>query len=241
MFGLVRKKIICPLYILSLAVLLLAFSFHFGEIFGTVAYSSDVEKSENNLFQAGTWDDDSLFPQPGDIILNEIMWMGSKDVGSPSYDGPDDQWVEIKNVAGKDLHMDGVCLYFKNAVSGNENKFAEIGNNRIIMSGGYFLLSNYLKNNSAIDVQRDDDMDNFGVDKFQITMYTDCEKSVLLDTAGDGSGKPTKGDDVNFSSMERNVTPGNGSDYANWHTNSDPASTTLYWDLNRTETGSPAH
>jgi hypothetical protein len=51
----VRKKIIRPLYPISLAVLGLAFAFHFGEIRGTVAVSSDSETSEDNYFQAAEW------------------------------------------------------------------------------------------------------------------------------------------------------------------------------------------
>lgn len=57
----IRKKIIRPLYPIALVVLGLCFAFHFGEIRGTVAISSDSETSKDNYFEA--WSDEELtFP-----------------------------------------------------------------------------------------------------------------------------------------------------------------------------------
>ncbi|MDI6778294.1 MAG: lamin tail domain-containing protein [Patescibacteria group bacterium] len=168
----------------------------------------------------------------GDVMINEVMWMGSKDK-------PNDQWIELKNVSGKDMHIKDWYLTYKSD-AGNENELFEIKDNRIIKSGEYLLISYYTKNNSAINVNPDYDVDKiFGYSKFQIKLYTDKTKTNLIDTAGSGDKEPTKGDKTNFFSMERSSTPGTGSDYANWYTCLDAASTTSYWDSGRTERGTP--
>jgi|GEM_PF-1651525 len=177
----------------------------------------------------------------GDVIINEVMWMGSKDTGSPSDDGPNDQWIELKNVSGRDLHLKGLFLTFKNNATGEEDRLAEIGNNRIVKDGEYFLISHFGKSNSAINVQRDDTMINFDYSDFQIKLYADDTKSLLIDTAGGGSGEPTKGNEAEFYSMERNDTPGEGANYSNWHNCESSSSTSLYWDSGRTERGTPGH
>lgn len=176
----------------------------------------------------------------GDAVINEIMWMGSADNGSPADDGSKDQWIELKNVSGRDLHLKGLYLTFKNENTGNENKLAEIGNNRIVKDGEYFLLSHYNKSNSAIKEERDDNMENFDINKFQIKLYSDSSKSVLIDAAGSGDKEPTEGDKSNFYSLERKSTPGDGTNYSNWKTCTDISSST-YWDTGRTELGTPGH
>ena len=202
---------------------------------------SDVEKIPGTVESEG-----EITPPPpssGDVIINEIMWMGSKDNPdvSPSYDGPKDQWIELKNVSGEDLHLKGWYLTYKKESSGNENKLFEIKNDRVVKDGEYFLISHYNKSNSAINVQRDNTkaINDFDYGKFQIKLYTNKDKIVLIDVAGSGNGEPTVGDKNNYYSMERNDDPGDGTDYNNWHTCLDQTSTALYWDSGRTERGTP--
>jgi hypothetical protein len=186
--------------------------------------------------------------QPGDVIINEVMWMGSEDKDNLRYDGTNDQWIELRNVSGRDLHFkDFYLTYQKN--SDSEVKLAKITNNRVVKDGEYFLLAKYNKANSAMDIQRDnnetgasdDDMSEFEYEKFQIKLYTDDSKEVLIDTAGDGTQEPTKGDKDNFYSMERNNIPSDGANYDNWYTCLDSDSTNLYWDKDRDERGTPGH
>jgi hypothetical protein len=170
----------------------------------------------------------------GDVVINEVMWMGSK--GKPM-----DQWVELKNVSDKDMHIKDWYLTYKSN-AGNELKLIEIKDNRILKKGEYLLLSYYTKGNSAINVQPDDDgMDDFGYQKFQIKLYTDSTRKNLIDVAGDGIQEPKEGDKANYYSMERNNIPGDGADYKNWHTCLDSSSTELYWDSNSKEQGTPGH
>ncbi|TSC95411.1 MAG: periplasmic copper-binding [Parcubacteria group bacterium Athens1014_10] len=200
------------------------------------------EEIISNTVDSGSWAiTPPTPPEPGDVIINEVMWMGSKDIDKPVKDGPKDQWVELKNVSGRDLHLKGLYLTYKSNAS-NENKLAEINNNRLVRAGEYYLITYYTKDNSAINVSPDQNIDkNFDYGKFQIKLYTDNTKLVLIDTAGDGIGEPAKGDKNNFYSMERNDIPGNGTDYNNWHSCLDPNSTALYWDTGRTEQGTPGY
>lgn len=190
----------------------------------------------------------SLGIKAGEMIINEVMWMGSKDRDGLRYDGEDDQWVELKNVSGRDLHLKGLYLTYKKN-SGSEVKLARITNNRVVKDGEYFLIAKYNEKNSAIEnIQRDnnetgsdDDMANFEYEKFQIKLYRDDSKKVLIDTAGDGTQEPKEGNKDHFYSMAREKNFSDGSDYDNWYTCLDASSTSLYWDFGRTERGTPGH
>ena len=205
------------------------------------AYFTDSVTISGNQFNTGTWEDPEPEPDPayGDIVINEIMWMGSNDLGSPSHDGPNDQWVELKNVSSKELHIKDWYLTYKSN-AGNELELLEIGDNRVLQPGEYYLATYYTKNNSAINVNPDsDDLNNFGYQQMQIKLYTDSTKTTLIDVAGDGINPPSKGDGANFYSMERKDPAGDGSDYNNWMTCLDPLTTTIYWDCGRVERGTP--
>jgi hypothetical protein len=185
-------------------------------------------------------EDSNLDIKPGDVIINEVMWMGSKDINNPSYDGPNDQWIELKNVSGHDVNMKGLYLTYKSDAN-HENNLLEIKDSHTIKDAEYFLASYYTEAHSAINVSPDDDdLNNFGYKNFQIKLYLNNEKKMLIDTAGDGGNIPLdKGDVINFYSMERNNDPKDGSDYDNWHTCLDAKSAALYWDSGRTERGTP--
>jgi hypothetical protein len=165
--------------------------------------------------------------------------MGSKDLGVPAYDGPKDQWIELKNVSNRDFHRKGLYLTYLDD-SGVERALYTVKDNRVIKAGEFMLLTHYIKNNSAINVNPDETgINNFDINRFQIRLYADSSKSVLIDTAGDGTGLPQKGDAVNFYSMQRNAIPGDGSSYTNWHTCVNPLTTGLYWKSGRIERGTP--
>jgi hypothetical protein len=116
MFGQIKRKIVQPLYFVSLVVLLLAFAFHFGQVRGTVAFSSDVEKSEGNKFQAGTWGTAPATPSAilDHIVISEVFYdpVGNSDTGK--------EWVELYNGTSGDVDMSGKEL---NATSGDYFQF----------------------------------------------------------------------------------------------------------------------
>ncbi|EKE20486.1 MAG: hypothetical protein ACD_7C00556G0005 [uncultured bacterium] len=170
----------------------------------------------------------------GDVIINEVMWMGSQGKSK-------DQWIELKNVTEKDIHIKNWYLTYKSD-AGNELELLKIKDDRVIKSGEYYLASYYTKNNSAINETPDSsDLKNFGYKKFQIKLYADDSKKVLIDTAGDGAQEPEEGDKDYFYSMERKNTPADGANYDNWYTCLDASSADLYWDKDRLERGTPGH
>lgn len=174
----------------------------------------------------------------GNVVINEVMWMGSE--GKPN-----DQWIELKNVSNKDIHLKDWYLTYKKEDTGNENKLIEITDNRVIKKGEYLLITHYKKSNSAIDENPDfDGMENFDYGKFQIKLYTNKDKKTLIDVSGNGTESPKEGkldeDNRIYHSMERNNTPGDGTKYSNWHTCEDLASSE-YWKEDRIELGTPGN
>jgi len=231
-----KNRIIISLKRILLASVFVLSLLQINQTLSTSSFFSDREQSEKNVFAAGTWSDEIEF---GDLVINEIMWMGSWDIDDPKDDGPDDQWIELKNVSDKDIQIKDWYLTFKNDSGNIDVKLAS--NNRVIKPGEFYLMSHNNHNKSAIDViPAQFTLDNFSFDELEIELRTDTD--VLIDEAGNG-GYPEKGifieDDIYYS-MERNDPPGEGDDYANWHTCdiNDP-SVSSYWDSGRLECGTP--
>lgn len=208
----------------------------------TGAYFSDSVTVSGNTFSTGTWATPTPSAGAGDVVINEVMWMGSKDLGLPANDGPNDQWIELKNVSSHTINLKNLYITYKSD-AGNENKLAEITGDYNISTGGLYLISHYTLLNSAIknspQLSGTTSVNNFGINKFQIKVYSSSAKTLLIDTAGNGSGQPAQGDAVNFYAMERNSSPGVGSDYTNWYTCTDSSTTATYWKASRVERGTP--
>ena len=222
--------------------LLLAFAV--GAVGLTVANYQDSETSNGNIIAAGTWTTPGPEPEPGDIVINEVMWMGSKDIDNPDDDGSLDQWIELKNVSNRDLHKKGLYITSKPDV-GSDITIFTITNQGVIPAGESYLTTHYAKNRSALNVSPSadgSDMDNFQYGRMQLQLWYQPNiliPPVLIDEAGDGINPPSDGDAVNFYSMQRNLVPGDGTDYANWFTCTDPSTTATYWDAGRVERGTP--
>ncbi len=166
---------------------------------------------------------------PGDVIINELMWMGSS-VSTA------DEWIEFKNRTDNDIPLDGWQITKISA--GTEQLMLTIPAGESILSHSRFLIANgnsYAGGDSQLDIEPD--IWNTAVDlsdtNLQIKIYQGdySDPTNLIDTAG-GGGNPLAG--INTStekySMERNSTHGDGTLVANWHTankavNFDAAST----------------
>jgi hypothetical protein len=85
-----------PYYLASVIVLALVFAFHFAEVRGTLAISSDVEKSEGNFFEAGEWGGE----EQCHLVINEVYYNVDSDHGKESS-SQNDEWVEIFNPCEK--------------------------------------------------------------------------------------------------------------------------------------------
>jgi len=189
------------------------------------ALFSDTEKSTGNTITVGVW------ASPGDVVINELMWMGS------SGDS-DDEWLELRNTTGAEIDIGGWQL--TKWVSGDhEELMLTIPDGRTIPANGYFLISRLSEAVSAISVGPDlvDSSVVLRNDDLQIKLYRgDWTNSYnLIDTADDGDGSPLAGDNGSIKkSMERNADPDSG-----WHNCDDSSSTGLYWDSGATEQGTP--
>lgn len=217
--------------------------------YGTGGFSD--QEALSNVITSGSWSVTSppmppeppmvppSLPQFSDVVINELMWMGSAS-------GSGDEWVELRNMTSSIMDISGWQLTKKS--SGDEVFMLTIPAGKTIMPNGFFLISDYDKENSAINVVPDlvvgsgstnDPIFALANTDLQLNLYATSTSPILIDTAGNGNNEPIKGDKTNFYSMERNDTPGDGANYDNWHTCLDASSTALYWDAGRTEQGTP--
>ncbi|MFH1239130.1 MAG: lamin tail domain-containing protein [bacterium] len=170
--------------------------------------------------------------EPGEIVINELMWMGS--TASTS-----DEWIELRNMTGQDIDLSSWNITRLNTAQ--EELMLTIPQGKTIPAGGYFLISNYKATDSNSRINVEPDVVNTAVslanDKLQIKIYDGAwnNGARLIDTADDGSGDPLAGDNINKCSMERRDPPGDGTAAVNWQTSSD----SVNWDSGATEKGTP--
>jgi len=212
----------------AVSAVLLGFAFSSGR---TLALLSDTETSSGNTITVGVWDSVG----PGDVVINEVMWMGS-------FSSSDDEWVELRNMTGGEIDLSGWQIT-KWVAGTHEELMLTIPNGKKIPAHGYFLISNFDKTTSKINVEPNlvDSSVVLVNSNLQIKLYDGVWNSggTLIDTADDGSGAPAAGDNGSKFAMERNDTPGDGTVATNWHTCLDSSSTGLYWDAGATERGTP--
>lgn len=173
---------------------------------------------------------------PGDIVINEIMWMGSSV-------SPQDQWLELKNMTDRILDITGFTL---TKFDGTSESIVDIDfTGQSLPAYGFFLIA---KNNdfNGIDSQLntipnlwDNDLD-LSYDTLQIKLY--APSNILIDTAWDGSW-PTEGFLDNtlkkYYSMERISIPGDGTNPLSWYTSIDETSIHDFFDGDADERGTP--
>ncbi len=175
-------------------------------------------------------------PDPGDVVINELMWTGS--AGNAA-----DEWLELRNMTDSQVDLSGWQLTKKRTTDGAEVLMFTFPAGTTISANDFLLISEFDKTNSGINLDPDliagtgsDNNGDFSLanDNLQIKLYDgDFTTGVLIDTADDGSGAPMAGLDsldgsAVYYSMERNAIPGNGGDASSWHTTF--ADTSAYFD-----------
>jgi len=212
--GISKATVFIPIFGAILVFTGLASSFFF-----------DKDSSIGNIFQASVSfnqnESQPEKPQPGDVVINEIMWMGGFN--------EDDEWLELKNVSDKPINLKGWNLTRWDNSDSQEKLLVQIPSNQdfIIAPGGFFLIArrNSQAANSNLNVVPDVVHASmvFSNSNLQIKLYAgDWSTATLIDTAGD-KGPPfagvngIKGDEVD-KSMERNSPPLDGTLSSNWHT-----------------------
>lgn len=194
------------------------FNFIFTAVQAEDSGFEDLELLNNNI-ESGTWDNPPVI-EPGDIVINEIMWMGSMDNENSVHSG--DEWIELRNLTGHEIYIGKWTI--ENARP--DNKKYMIPASHSIPAYGYFLIANHPEQSKNSDL-------NVSVDQPNASMeYSDDYGSngqlILKDADGNmidvtllpANSEWTKG--INETdkkwSMERNLAPGDGSLPENWHT-----------------------
>lgn len=92
-------------------------------------------------------------PGQGDVIINEVMWMGSKKNNGTNKSL--DEWIELYNITNHKINI-GQCEIENARSSGNPPLM--IPANKIILPNDYFLIANYPETsaNSALNVEVDE-------------------------------------------------------------------------------------
>ncbi|PIR43422.1 hypothetical protein COV24_02680 [candidate division WWE3 bacterium CG10_big_fil_rev_8_21_14_0_10_32_10] len=155
------------------------------------------------------------------VVINEVMWMGSKDSSA-------DEWIELKNNTDTNIDLTGWVIKNAATSSGNITLLGQIEAN------GYYLISNYNSNASAISNSINSDL----VDS-SLSLNNDGNELILKNKTGNTIDKTPTGEWVagtnsdTKNSMERNNDPKEGANTANWHTCIDDAcNNDTYWDTN---------
>lgn len=174
---------------------------------------------------------------PGDVVINELMWMGTS--GSTS-----DEYLELRNMTDQDISLDGWSVAGVTITA------------KTILAHGYFLISKLTQAESKINVEPDlvDISLDLADSNLQIKLYDGNwtgyhpfplpSSTQLIDTADNGEGEPAAGEHDSganiYYSMERDSTPGDGTQASSWHTIfDDSALMHSYWDFGSSEKGTP--
>lgn len=196
--------------------------FGIGQIGISNAYFSDTATVTGNTVTAGYWEEEESEPSQV-VVINEVMWMGSTSSSA-------DEWIELRNTTANPVDLTG----WKIENAGESG--ASITLNGIIPAGGFFFLSNYVSNASAISNAITADqvttslslLDGAGE---QLTLKD--SSNVIIDQTP--VSWPAGIDTTEKKSMERNNDPTTG-----WHTCINVAcNDTTYWDAEGNNYGTP--
>ncbi len=180
----------------------------------THSFFSDVAASSFNTFSAA-----QVFPTitqtppaPGDVVINEILWMGSSVNSS-------DEWIELRNMTSNTIDLSNWAI--DNLGSGSNNVIIPPG--KSILPNGFFLIANDPKETGAHNIDPDL-VTNLSIknNPSEQLILRVASSGAIIDTADDNisgwfAGITATGQNPD-KSMERNFIPGDGTLSANWHT-----------------------
>ncbi len=127
------------------------------------------------------------------VVINELAWAGS------SYSASD-EFIELKNLTNENIDLGG--WYLTKLSSGEEKVMLEISQGLEIEAGGFFVISNFDKENSVLNIEPDliDSDVSLSNSSLQIKLYN--SQNELIDVAGGGDA-PFFGDNEWKTSMIR--------------------------------------
>lgn len=151
-------------------------------------------------------------PVPGDVVINEINWGGNN-----LATGSADEWIELRNLTDHVIDIGNWVVEHLAIAGGN----VVIPTGKSIGANGFFLISNFDKDTSRVNV--DPDFVTTAVsltdDGKQLLLRTATIGGILLDTANTATPPGhwffgSKDDPTQ--SMERKSLPGDGTLSTNW-------------------------
>lgn len=146
-------------------------------------------------------------PLPGEIIINELMWMG---MGSATSD----EWLELYNPTSSDLTLETCHIENKTGkvIVSNANMA-----DKSIPAGGYFVASYKAPEESKINYPSAKILSYLALSNTELEIKLIC-LGEIIDTAGNGAIPPAGENGTVKKSMERKAEPGNGVDTTSWQT-----------------------
>ncbi len=165
--------------------------------------------------------------EPGDIVINEVMWYGAH---SGDIDGFD-EFIELRNTTDRWISMDMWQISNENDV------VVGLPPGSIVGPGETFLIVDhvlevyedgvpqdeqtaYLSGDLVTSTANDNRQHRLYLKDGALELYLRDPDGVLIDRAGDGgpafAGGPSS-DGLVVRSMERSANPGDGAESANWH------------------------
>ena len=171
----------------------------------------------------------------GNVVINEIMWMGSH---TPPSANTSDEWIELRNMTATDIDLAGWTI----TNLGTEPSPIITIPSGTIPAGGYFLISNHPVTSSGIADSIVVDYQTTGIQLLnsgEVLTLKNNSGTKIDETptgtwaAGSNTGSLRK-------SMERNNIPGDGTTTSSWHTCIDDfCNDTTYWDVEGDNYGTP--
>jgi phosphatidylserine/phosphatidylglycerophosphate/cardiolipin synthase-like enzyme len=163
--------------------------------------------------------------QPGDVVINEVMWYG---VNSQDADG-NDEFIELRNLTDRDLDL---SMW---QIANEQDIVVGLVPGSKIPAGGTFLILDHTLEPYQDGVPQDE-VSAFRNGDLVLNSFNDNRQSRLylkdgnlelhlrdplgseVDTVGDGGAAFAGGPGGSAAySMERNDAPGDGADPASWH------------------------
>ncbi len=217
---------ILSLLVLVVLVTLLQVSF-------TSPYFSDQAViTGNSLSTANYAVSPSPSPSPSPtprVVINEIMWMGSVSTASASTA---DEWIELRNMTDREIDLSNWKV---DGAASDASLLIPSG--KAIPANGYFLISNYDRADSSSALNVDSNWVtkavrfNNSYSQNGAVLLKDQEDHLVDQTPpASTSAWPAGVNNDQKRSMERNDSPGDGSQVSSWHSCSDPACNDgIYW------------
>lgn len=174
----------------------------------------------------------------GDVVINEIMWMGTKE-------NSDDEWIELRNMTNHDINLSNWSIMYGGA---GKKGHIEIPHGYKIKAKGYFLIMAEKRTDTAINLRTNLDKDGIYANVSEMSLKNDGELLILVNKNKKAVDKVWRDEkwpdgeqgDSSYMSMERNSEPGDGTLASSWHTCADKKySTKDYWNKEGFNFGTP--